>query len=144
MFIRGPAQSRVYLLGFYPTPEGWREAPENSFRALSIVYGCHAQLIDEPAEAMNLSSLPIISLEIPSASTQPLDGFVHPERCVYVVGNSKYPAPAHALGRVDHRVHVPVPPDPRRDLERTLYGFQILPIVLNHRYIQCSDTPTSK
>lgn len=133
----GGRSSKVYLIGLYPTEaqtQRDRELYEATFRAISIVYDVNFQIAQHPEELMGLKSIPHVSLEMPNQHTQALETFEHPEEAVYVVGNSQYWAPAHQLARVDHRIHVPTPELPTPGPEKTLYGFQILPIVLQDRY----------
>ena len=79
-----------------------------------------------------------VSLEVKNEFTTSLWDFVHPEKCVYVTGNTNYHAPAHVLTPKPEilRVHVEVP-GPKEESEhpheQCLYGFQVLPIVLMDR-----------
>lgn len=124
----------LYVIGMYPSPETTPEIKTFIDRIFSTFnyYGANVQVISDPAEAMNLSSLPHVSVELPGQHTKSLPSFVHPEKAVYLFGNSKYRNLGHWFDNVEHRVHIPMP-DYGED---GIYGFQAASIVLNDRYIK--------
>jgi len=136
-----------YILGLYPSPETRESERETAydatFRALAFSYNVSAQIEYDPKEWLDLNSLPHICLELEGQFTTPLDEFEHPDRGVYLVGNSKYPCPSYHLDVPDvRRIHVPTPVTPHKGLEYSLYGFQVLTIALHDRYNKCKSTTT--
>lgn len=125
-------KSGVYLVAFYPSPETTPENKQDMHLAYSVVsstYNCNYQLITEPEEALDLHCYPYVAIEEKNQYTTPLNDFIHPEKAVYVVGNSKYRWPSGWID-VDHKVHIPVPNN------EPLYGHQAATIVLHERYMK--------
>lgn len=139
MFYRYEKPVKVYVLALYPTEKqkcGGLDFLDSSFRCIGDVYGANVQVVDEPKDFMSLVTLPHVSIELPSPNSIPLAELEHPEEVVYTVGNAKYMAPANVMDVDVIRVHVPVPFKSEPDMNRTLYGFQVLPIIFNDRFIK--------
>lgn len=152
MFYRSP-RSKVYVQALLPGgSEHWDEGRFQfnlAFSAISETFKVNLETANFPHEFMNLSSKVHVSLEPENPHTISLFDFEHPESCVYVTGNTRTIAPAFVMPAKEIvRVHVPVPNHRRAfetvNPEETLYGFQVLPIVLTHRYMQCNDTTNSE
>jgi len=144
-YYRAPDGNRdVYCLALFPDggPVDESGLPEKLFPygAVSMVQQVNMCVAHSLKELMPLGKLKHVSLEMEKPGiTTDLEDYNHPEQAVYVVGNSEIVAPALLLDLDEEpdRVHVkvPTPVFPDYDMiELSLYGFQILPIVLYDRW----------
>jgi len=109
------------------------------YSTLAFTYGVTVQTEHNPKDFWKMRNTVHISLEMENSATIPLQELDHPERAVYVTGNSRMLAPAHVMDVKEIiRVHVPTPKKFRlvepNNPEHSMYGFQVLPIVLNDRF----------
>lgn len=136
--MRRIIQADVYLVAMWPSPETTDDTlifMEQTYLALSFSYNCSVQMIREPRQLMNLRTLPHVAIEQQNPGTTPIEEFIHPERAVYLVGNSKHPTPSY-WADTDHAVHISTPGTPdysERALSHPLYGCQAAAIALHER-----------
>ncbi len=124
----------VYLIALWPYPEtnpGTIAVWEFNYRALFSTYKLNLQIVSEPDLTMDLHTIPSVAIEQKTKNTIPIQDFVHPEKAVYYVGNSKYSHPSH-WAKTDFSVHIEAP----SMYEHPLYGHQAAAIVLHDRYLK--------
>jgi hypothetical protein len=121
--------SKVRLVGFYPTPETntWNKTLTDAhYAALVFTYRAHCQMVTVPSEIFLPPNYTVVSVE--ENEGQDIETFQHPERALYVTGNSQFQWPSEHI-RVDEKVSIKVP-----DPDHPLYGSQALAIVLHDRF----------
>lgn len=120
----------VFVLGFYPCPESTlhnKQLTNYHYRALRSTYGVTVGILHDPSRIHFLKGISYIAVEQKTDTSISLKDFVHPERAVYVVGNSQYQHPSFWMEE-DYRVHIDVP-----HMDEPLYGDQAAAIVLQDR-----------
>lgn len=129
-------QCDTYLMALWASPETTkenREIWEWQFRALRSTYGINLQIVYDPKDWMDLHTIPSCAIQQKSEGFESVEirDFIHPPRCVYYVGNSKYTHPAYNM-KTDFIVHIEAP----EMYAHPLYGHQAASIVLHDRYIK--------
>lgn len=124
----------IYLIALWPNPETnprTIETWEYNYRALQATYRLNLQIISDPSLIMDLHTIPSVAIEQKAKGTVPLQDFVHPDKAVYYVGNSKFTHPSY-WAMTDFAIHIEAP----ELYDHPLYGHQAAAIVLHDRYLK--------